>query len=181
MNDNYSTRFEKQLNQFSENQWLETLDKLSGEIHKVDQNATQIWFRFYPLSLFRYLQRAEDLEATLHGFAMQGTYQLKDQIDVSHKFLWGHRFWVDVKKAIIARADSFEAAEMDLADEIRMIAKSVANGVKQDASLLTGITAVGLMTLVQAELEEFKITSGDIAKPSGLLSKSPEKVLRFWV
>ncbi len=177
MNENYSTRFEKQLNQFSENQWLETLEKLLPEMHEVDQNATQIWFRFYPLSLFRYLQRAEDLEATLHGFAMQGKYQVKEQIDTSHNFLWGHRFWADVKKAVIQRANSFESSEMDLVDEIRMLAKSVANGVKQDSSLLVGITAVSLMTLVQSELDAFKATAGDNAKPGGLLAKSPEKVL----
>ncbi len=177
MNENYSTRFEKQLNQFSENQWLESIDNLLGEIHEVDRNATQIWFRFYPLSLYRYLQRTEDLEATLHGFAMQGDYELKTQIDSSHKFLWGHRFWADVKHAIIERANSFEATEMNLEDEIRMIAKSVANGVKQDISLLNGITAVGLMTLVQTGFEAFKTTAGDTAKASGLLAKSPEKVL----
>jgi ferredoxin len=177
MSENYSTTFEKHLNQFSENQWLETLDRITGEIHEVDRNATQVWFRFYPLSLYRYLQRAEDLEATLHGFAMQGDYELKTQIDSSHKFLWGHRFWAEDKKAIIERANSFDANEMDLADEIRTIAKSAADSVKKDSSLLVGITAVGLMTLVQTGLDEFKKSAGDVAKPTGLLKKSPEKVL----
>lgn len=177
MNENYSTRFEEHLSHFTENQWLETISRLLPEIHEVDKNATQIWFRFYPLSLFRHLQRAEDLKATLHGFAMQGKYQLKDQIDVSHKFLWGHRFWADVKHAIIERTKAFEDEQIDLANEIRLIAKSVANGVKQDSSLFIGITAVGLMTLVQTNFEDFKRTSGDIARPNGLLNKSPEKVL----
>ena len=74
------------------------------EIHKVDENATQIWFRFFPLSLFRYLQRADDLEAALHGFAMQGDYELKTQIDTSHNFLWGHRFWSNVKVLSLFRS-----------------------------------------------------------------------------
>lgn len=177
MNDNYSTQFEKQLNQFSETQWMETLERLLPEIHEVDRNATQIWFRFYPLSLYRYLQRAEDFEATLQGFAMQGNYELKTQIDSSHKFLWGHRFWAEVKKAIIERANSFDSDKIDLANEIRSIAKSVADKVKSNSSLLVGITAVGLMTLVQTQFDAFKATVGDVAKPSGLLKKSPEKVL----
>lgn len=177
MNENYSTGFEKHLHQFSENQWLETLGRILTEIHEVDRTATQIWFRFYPLSLYRYLHRAEDLEATLHGFAMQGNYQLKTQIDESHRFLWGHRFWADAKKAIIERADSFEADQMDLANEIRLIARSAAKVGKQDSSLLLGITAVGLMTLVQTGIGAFKATAGNVAKPSGLLKKSPKKVI----
>lgn len=177
MSENISTRFEEHIGHFTENQWLETVSRLLPEIHEVDRNATQIWFRFYPLSLHRHLERAEDLESTLHGFAMQGDYALNTQIDTSHNFLWGHRFWADVKHATIERSSAFEDEKMDLANEIRMIAKSVAAGTKQDSSLLIGITAVGLMTLVQTGLEDFKRTSGDIAKPSGVLTKSPEKVL----
>ena len=177
MSENYLTAFENHLNHFTENQWLETLSRLLPEIHKVDQNATQIWFRFYPLPLYRYLTKAEDLDVALHGFAMQGTYALKDQVDSSHNFLWGHRFWADVKHAIVERANSFESSEMDLANEIRMIARSVANGVKEDSSLLIGITAVGLMTLVQTQLETFKASSGDTAKATGLLKKRADKVV----
>ncbi len=177
MSENNSTSFEQHLDHFTENQWIETISRLLPEFHEVDRIATQIWFRFYPLSLHRYLNKAEDLETALHGFAMQGDYELKRQIDSSHNFIWGHRFWADTKHAIAERAKSFEAGKMDLANEIRMIAKSVANGVKTDTSLIMGITAVGLMTLVQTGLEAFKSTSGEAAKPSGLLAKSPEKVL----
>ncbi|MGI8669233.1 MAG: 2Fe-2S iron-sulfur cluster-binding protein, partial [Aridibacter sp.] len=92
-------------------------------------------------------------------------------------FLWGHRFWTEVKKLIIERASSFDAEKIDLANEIRTIAKSAADSVKKDSSLLVGITAVGLMTLVQTALDEFKKSAGDVAKPTGLLKKSPEKVL----
>lgn len=175
MTDNNSTTFETQLAQFSENQWLETLDRIQPEIHEVDRTATQIWFRFFPLSLHRHLQRSEDLAATLHGFAMQGDYELRTQIDTSHRFLWGHRFWAAVKAAIVERAGSFEADRLDLANEIRTLARTAAG--KTDSSLLMGITAVGLMTLVQTGLEEFGKTKGETAKPEGLLKKSPEKVL----
>ena len=66
---------------------------------------------------------------------------------------------------------------MDLANEIRSIAQKVAKTVNQDTSLLIGITAVGLMTLVQTGSEEFSKSKGETSKPSGLLAKSPEKVL----
>ncbi len=177
MTENNTTGFENHLNNFTENQWLETISRLIPEIHDVDQNAVQIWFRFYPLSLYKYLQKAEDKEATLHGFAMQGSYELKTEIDSSHNFLWAHRFWADVKKAIIERSASFDSDQMDLANEIRTIGRSAAKSVNQDSSLLIGITAVGMMTIVQTGLEAFKATSGDTAKASGLLSKSPDKVL----
>ncbi len=177
MSENYSTAFEEHLNHFTESQWQETLSRLLPEIHEVDRIAAQVWFRFYPLPLHRYLEKAEDVETALHGFAMQGDYSLLTQVDTSHKFLWGHRYWADVKHAIIERSKSFESDKIDLANEIRMIAKSAANGVKSETSLLMGITAVGLMTLNQTGLETFEAAKGDSAKPKGLLSKSPDKVL----
>ncbi len=188
MSKTFSTRFEEHLNGFDENQWLETLSKLLPEIPEVDRTATQIWFRFFPLALHRYLTDPEaleqrylangdDLEATLHGLAMQGEYSLDTQIDSSHRFIWGHRYWADVKHAVIERAKSFEADEMDLAEEIRLMARSLANGVKEDESLLLGITAVGLMTLVQTGLDKFESTAGDSARAAGLLEKSPARVL----
>ncbi len=176
MTENNSTRFEKQLDQITENQWFGILEGLLPDIHEVDRAATQIWFSFYPLTLFRHLQKTDDLEATLHGFAMQGDNELKTQIDTSHMFLWGHRFWADVKHAIAERANSFESDSMNLAEEIKLLAKSISKGVGQDESLLIGITAVGLMTLVQTGLEAFKAAKGE-TKSSGLLSKSPAKIL----
>ncbi|MEZ5344103.1 MAG: 2Fe-2S iron-sulfur cluster-binding protein [Pyrinomonadaceae bacterium] len=177
MTDKNNSEFENHLNNFTETQWLETISRLLPEIHEVDQNAVQIWFRFYPLSLFRYLQKAEDKDAALHGFAMQGNYELKNQIDTSHNFLWGHRFWSAVKKAITERSSSFDAGQLDLANEIRTIGRAAAKETGQDSSLLLGITAVGLMTLVQTGLDAFNTANGDTQKVSGLLAKSPEAVL----
>src|SRR5438132_56928 len=52
---NTETPFEKFLNQHDEEAWSATLATLLRSIHEVDRNATQIWFAFYPLSLFRAL------------------------------------------------------------------------------------------------------------------------------
>jgi len=178
MNKNNMSLFENALGELDENSWLDSLEKLIPSIHEVDKVPTQIWFRFYPLSLHRYLQKSEDLEATLHGFAMQGDYSLLDQIDSSHSFLYGHRYWKDIKHAIVKRAESFEGDSFDFDSEVKTLAKSVANALNQDESLLTGITLVGLMTLVQVGLENFENAKGELTKPSGLLKKSPDAIVK---
>ncbi len=178
MSEKNSTRFEQQLGKFDENDWQNVIERLASSIHEVDRTATRIWFRFYPLSLFRYLEKAEDLKSTLNGFAIQGEYELKTQVDSSHDFLYGHRFWPNVKHAIIERAGSFDGETLDLEAEVRQLAKSVASEIgKKDDSLVIGIVLVGLMTLVQTGFHAFSSEKADSAKPGGLLSKSPEAVV----
>ncbi|MEO7673128.1 MAG: hypothetical protein ABIU09_03500 [Pyrinomonadaceae bacterium] len=167
-----------EIENFSEADWIEAVESLLPFIHEVDRNATRIWFRFYPLSLFRNLQTAEDLDEALHGFAILGNYDLKTQIDASHHFLYGHRFWKTVKAAIEAEAAVFESKEITLQDEIKRLAAMAAEKLKVDVSLVTGITAVGLMTLNQVGIEAFKAAAGDVEKPKGLLAKSPDQIVK---
>lgn len=169
--------FEKFLNQFDEKAWMTALTTLLSDIHEVDRTATQIWFRFYPLELFRTLQAAENRDELIQKFVIQGNYELKNQIDSSHKFLYGHRFWKEVKNAIVNRAENFKGENTDLAQEIRNIAKDVAAQVKADASLLVGITAAGLMTLVQSGFEAFKNAEGKVYIDASHAGKSPAKIL----
>ncbi|MDQ3323824.1 MAG: (2Fe-2S)-binding protein [Acidobacteriota bacterium] len=173
MNNNY-TEF---LNKSSENDWLTTLENLLPEIHAVDRSATQIWFRFYPLELFRTLRAAENKDEIIQKFVMQGDYELKNRIDSSHKFLYGHRFWTDVKEAVEHRAASFKDESAELTAEIKQIAQSVSDKLKVDKSLLTGICAAGLMTLAQAGFEAFKAAKGEVEKPKGLLAKLPDQIV----
>ena len=56
------TPFETFLKQHDEEAWAATLTTLLRSIHEVDRNATQIWFSFYPLSLFQALEQAVDPE-----------------------------------------------------------------------------------------------------------------------
>jgi ferredoxin len=142
-------------------------------MHEVDKNATQIWFRFYPLELFRYLQTAEDREKAVQKFVMQGDFELKDQIDTSHKFLYGHRFWKETKTAIESYAASFKDENADLSQ----IIEAVAAQVKAEKAFTLGIAAVGLMTFNQVGSEAFKAAKGEIQKPSGLLAKSPDAIV----
>ncbi len=172
-----STKFEDFLNKFNEDEWLKSINDLLPAIHEVDRNAVQIWFRFYPLELHRYLQNAEDKEKAVQKFIMQGDYELEDQVDSSHKFLYGHRFWKEVKSAIEKRAASFTSDNLCLATEIKEIAKDAAQNAKTDVSLVIGITAVGLMTLLQAGFEAFKNSEGKVYIDANRAKKSAKEVL----
>jgi ferredoxin len=171
-------RFEDFLNKLDENDWLKAVDELLPAVHEVDRNATQIWLRFYPLALFKYLQSAEDKAAAIQKFVMQGNYELKNQIDSSHKFLYGHRFWKEVKDGITNRADTLNNENTDLTNETKQIAKTVADKFKINESLTVGITAIGLMTLTQVGFHHFKHAAGDVTAPQGLMKKSPEQIVK---
>lgn len=173
-----SNKFENFLNKFSENDWLKALSELLPAIHQVDRNAAQIWFRFYPLALHRYLQTAEDKAVAVQKFVMQGKYELKDQIDSSHEFLYGHRFWDTVKSEIIKRAETFDNGNVNLTSEIKQIASAVAANAKTSEPLTVGITAVGLMTLAQVGFDNFKNAKGAIKNPTDLMKKSPDQIVK---
>src|SRR4051794_35546576 len=142
MSVSLTNQFQEFLNNHTDEAWSEVITELLSSIHEVDRAATQIWFRFYPIALLRALERAEDPEKLAAQLLLQGNYYLKDQIDSSHKFLYGHRFWPEVKRAVIARAESFEESKRGLAAEIREITKRAAVETKVEESLLTGIAAV---------------------------------------
>jgi ferredoxin len=171
------TPFDNFLNRHDEESWSAALTTLLRSIHEVDQNATQIWFAFYPLSLFQALTRAEDPEKLRQQLLMQGTFYLRDQIDSSHKFLYGHRFWPEVKAEVQKHAREFNEQDA-LADQILAIAGKVAQQKKVDRSLVVGITAVAFMTVQQAGLEAFEKAPGKMLIDRAHARKSPEQVLR---
>lgn len=174
---NPKTTFEEYLNQQSEEDWSAALATLLRSIHEVDCNATQIWFAFYPLSLFSALEGAEDSEKLARELLLQGDYDLKHQIDTSHHFLYGHRFWPQVKRTVEQHAASADASGK-LADQILMVARRVAAELKKDESLLVGITAVAFMTVRQVGLEMFKAAPGTVAIDRKNAKQSPEQILR---
>src|SRR2546423_14259286 len=145
------TEFERFLAGHDEAAWARVVRELLPAIHEVDQNATRIWFAFFPLALQRALAAAADPAQLAQKLLLQGKYQLKDQIDTSHTFLYGHRFWPEVKQATIAHDAGFKQAANNttLAAQIRAVAHSVAALRKADESLLVGITAGAFMTIQQ--------------------------------
>ena len=172
-----TTKFETFLNTFDEKAWMTTLTTLLPEIHEVDRIATQIWFRFYPLELFRTLQNAENRDELIHKFVLQGDYELKDQIDSSHKFLYGHRYWKETREAIVNHAENFHTENASLISEIHEIAKKVAQATKTKEFPCLGITIVGLMTLVQVGFVAFKNAEGKVYSDAKQANKSAKQIL----
>jgi ferredoxin len=176
---NTETPFENFLKQHDEEAWSATLATLRRSIHEVDRNATQIWFAFYPLSLFRALQQSDDRDKLVQQLLLQGDYELKDQVDSSHKFLYGHRFWPQVKSAVEQHADSFnQTVRESLADQILAVARSAATQAGKDESLAVGITAVAFMTVQQAGVAAFKAAPDRVNLDRQHEKKSPEQILR---
>lgn len=171
------TNLEKYLGSFAEPDWTAAIDTLLPSIHEVDRNAVRIWFRFFPISLIRTIDAAEDREAILHSIVLQGDIDLIKRIDTSHHFLYGHRYWPAVKAAVEAEAAVFTDQNHGLAEEIKQVAILVAEKLKVDRSAVNAIVAVGLATLDQVGLEAFKAAPGKVETIVGVMAKSPEAVV----
>ena len=171
---NNRTPLENFLHHYDDADWNGVLQELLPAIHPVDANATQIWFKFWPYDLLSALDNAPDRALLEKRLLLQGKFYLKDQIDTSHVFLYGHRYWPQVKAAIAAY---HEQATGSLAHLIRSVAAQVAKAAQEEDSLLVGITAVGFMTLQHVGLAAFKATPGLVAKQHFSLN-SPGRVIR---
>lgn len=174
-----STPFETFLHQYDESDWAETVISLLPDIHEVDRAATQIWFAFYPLGLHHALEQSTDPDSLARKLQLQGSYRLQGQIDSSHTFLYGHRFWTEAKRAVEEYGAGFQpSSELKLAEAVRTAARTAATNAKTDESLLVGITAVAFMTIVQVGLEAFKDAPGRLHIDVKHARLSPEQVLR---
>lgn len=173
-----SNSYTESLGKFTEGQWLVAVEELLPSVHEVDRNAVQIWFRFFPLALQQFVVDGENRDETLRGLAMQGVFELKDQIDTSHHFLYGHRYWKAVKCAIKAEAEDKLEDPSDLVCMIKNVAMHAAEKSKADRMLVNAIAAVGLMTLNQVGADAFFAGSGETAEPGGLMVKSPEAIVK---
>lgn len=171
------TNLETYLAKFNEAEWLSALDELLTCIHEVDKNAVQIWFRFYPLSLHRYVQATDDRTEMIRGFALQGDFELAGQIHTSHHFLYGHRYWKTVKAAIEAESVVFTDQRPTLIEEIKAIGMLVAEKLSVERQMVNAIVAIGLATLNQVGIDAFKAAAGEVEKPTGIMSKSPNAVV----
>ncbi len=179
------------LDQCDEREWGEILHSLLPSIHEVDKNATQIWFSFYPLGLFQALVEADDSEHLARELLLQGNYRLQDQIDSSHKFLYGHRYWPQIREAVARHAAEWREHDSEstnqtspdacaglLTEQIQSIAAAAAARLGVEKSLLVGITAVACMTLRQTGLALFAAALGTINIDNKHAKKSPDQILK---
>lgn len=174
-----NTRFETSLKQHDEEAWSAALTTLLRAIHEVDRNATQIWFSFYPLALCEAFEQADDPETLAKQLLMQGNYHLRDQVDSSHTFLYGHRYWPEVKAAVQKHAREYAPSETQpLADQILSVAKTIAAQARVDHSIVVGITAVAFMTIRQAGLAAFEAAPGRMMIDKKHAKKSANQVLK---
>ena len=175
MSSSAESLFEAFLNQHDDESWREIIRALLPSIHQVDRAATEIWFYFFPIALLRALQQADDPERLARRLLLEGNYLLKDQIDSSHEFFYGHRYWPQVKAAVSELAASTGAQDtLDLATQIRRTASNVAGKAGVEDSLVVGITAVGFMTLQQVGAEAIRNSP---VKTREQHPKSPDKIL----
>lgn len=177
MNSNPENSLENYLRSFNETDWQDAIKSLLPAIHEVDRNAVQIWFRFFPLSLQEFIANSADEVETKRTLAMQGDFGLAGRIDTSASFLYGYRYWNTVKAVVRCEAETFQASQDGLAELIDRVATLVAAKAKVDKSLTIAITAVALMTVVQVGLEAYTATTNGIAKPAGLMTKSPDAIV----
>jgi len=177
MSQTSQNSFESFLSELDDASWKQTVSDLLPAIHEVDRNAVQIWFYFFPFELARTLDATDD-EARLAGrFLLKGNYRLKDQIDTSHEFLYGHRFWQTVKRHVAEHAAGGDFTQ-PLAAQIVMTAVRAATEAKQPENLLIAITAIAFGTVAHVGLAAFNESSDKTSAPRARLSKSPDYILR---
>lgn len=145
--------------------WARAVSELQASIHPVDRTATRIWFAFFPVKLWRAFEQSGDIAATAKKLIIKGQALLREQADSSAEFLYGHRYWPQVK-AVVSEYAAQANASSGLTQHIRAAAKQAAQKVNASESLLLGITAVAFGTLQQVGAERFKqpAAAGDYGK-----------------
>src|SRR5580704_15576943 len=98
-------RLHEQLCQYTFAEWGRTVGAIAPTIHEIDRNATLIWFAFWPLDLYLSLALAPDPAAQARNLRLMGRWRLADQIDESHRFLFAHRYWPQVKTVLASDRD----------------------------------------------------------------------------
>ncbi len=167
------------LAQHDERAWEAALEALAPSIHDVDRTAARIWFAFHPLPLARLLEDTDDADLLAKILYLEGRFRLEDGIDRSHRFLYGHRYWPEVKQSVAHYASLVETPPaVELAALVRELARRTAGAAHVDPSLTVGITAVALMTVQQVGLRAFLATPGAVLLDPRVASRSPQEVLR---
>ena len=153
--------------------WRRAIETLSAEIPPIDRDATRIWFAFFPLELCLAFEAAADPAALARDLRLMGTWRLADQINASHCFLYGHRYWPQVKLAV----ETIDRLPEQLAELITIVAESATRRARVDRDQLLGITAVGLMTLRQAGVQAFAATTAKIMLSPAARAMTPHQTL----
>jgi ferredoxin len=150
------TGLHEQLCRYDAGDWARAIDSIAANIAAVDRDATRIWFAFYPLKLAAALAAAGDRDATVRKLGLMGRWGLTDSVDTSHQFLFGHRHWSHVKRAMA----TVDHAASPLGALVTQVADMAASSAGTDRDHTLGISAVGLMTLRQVGPDVFALSNG---------------------
>jgi ferredoxin len=164
-----------QLCRYDAHDWRRAVDTLTSEIHPVDRNACLIWFAFYPLDLHLALALADDAEVAARRLGLMGRWRLSDQVSSSHRFLFAHRYWPQVKSAVQGYSGP---GPDELAALVSAVAEAGARTARVDREFLLGMTAVALMTLRQVGVEAFAAAPATVHLSERSRALSPHQVLR---
>ena len=167
------------LSSYSSADWTSALDALLTDVHPVDRDATRIWWAFYPLPLADAFATAPDDQTLTRRLRLDGNPRLvAGQIGTSHRFLYGHRYWPLVTRALIAHAERVDArGAVPLAELAQTLIAEVAAAAGADAGLVTGITLVGLMTLRQVGLEAFRASAAGTTGMTATPRQTPDAIV----
>lgn len=168
--------FKTYLDRHDDAAWAAALDRLLPAIHPVDQRAARVWFAFFPIKLHRAVTATEDPARTEIDLALRGKYRLAEQIDRSHRFLYGHRFWLDVKREVNEYLRQTAPADRPLEEHLIHASRRIAERLKTNAELLTAITAVAFMTFQQVGAELFS-QPAEARDYGAKWKKSPAQIL----
>ena len=141
------------LSRYLPTEWDSAIETLTPEIHAIDLHATRVWF-----------------SCVAHT-------SLADRIATSHTFLYGHRYWPQVKRAILAAAKeaSWPSVLPELLDGI---ADHATRTTQVDRDQLLGITAASLRTLRQVGLDAFTASASTVQLPRWAHVRSIRQVRR---
>ncbi len=172
------SRFVSFLEKHNQEIWQETLESLLPSIHEVDRMATRIWFAFWPLELNEALRGQLGAQEMARIMDLEGQWHLEKQIDSSVGFLYGAKYWLSVKRAVLSHAESTEQPDgTPLGEQIRGVARKVAEQEGIEESVVIGITAVAFVMLQQVGMEELTRVADQPAE-GGLYRRSPDEVAR---
>ena len=110
----------------------------------------------------------------MRDWRLTGDYRLSDQLDRSVDFLYGSRWWRQVKEAVL---ESLEAAREagPVSELVESTVQLLEDRLKVGRELLLGVTVVAWMALRQVGAERF----AEVSETSNRRSlRSPEKIVQ---
>jgi len=157
--------------------WLRAVDRVHASIHPVDRAATRIWFHLFPLALQRLMQQPNAADVA-RRMTLNGRWQLAEQIDRSHVFLYGHQFWPHAKRVVLDYADATNPpGSLDLGSQIHEAARRTATSAAVDAAVVTGIAAIALRTLQQVGPTALAASPGEVVGAGAYEGRSANDVM----